>query len=106
MKSLTIIVPCFNEAQNIATFYKTMMGEKWREMVSDYEMIFIDDGSTDATIAEIKTLQKSDKNVRLIKFSRNFGKEGAILAGLKGARAYHAYGLRFARPAKSFKRND
>ncbi|MGX2982853.1 glycosyltransferase family 2 protein [Helicobacter sp. 23-1045] len=86
MKTISIIIPCFNEAQNVARFYKTIMGEKWREMVSDYEMIFIDDGSTDGTIDEVKTLQKSDKNIRLIKFSRNFGKEGAILAGLKGAK--------------------
>lgn len=85
MKSLSIIIPCFNEAKNIATFYTTMMGERWREMVGEYEMIFIDDGSTDATIDEIKKLQKSDKNICLIKFSRNFGKESAMFAGLKVA---------------------
>ncbi len=85
MQSLSIIVPCFNEAKNIAHFYSAMMSEKWREIVSDYEMIFVDDGSTDSTIDEIKKLQKIDKNVRLIKFSRNFGKESAMLAGLKAS---------------------
>lgn len=85
MQSLSIIVPCFNEAKNIAHFYSAMIGEKWREMISDYEMIFVDDGSTDSTIDEIKKLKKIDKNVRLIKFSRNFGKESAMLAGLKAS---------------------
>lgn len=85
MQSLSIIVPCFNEAKNIAHFYSAMMSEKWRDFVSDYEMIFVDDGSTDSTIDEILRLQKRDKNVRLIKFSRNFGKESAMLAGLKAS---------------------
>lgn len=85
MQSLSIIVPCFNEAKNIAHFYSAMMSEKWREMISDYEMIFVDDGSTDSTIDEILRLKKIDKNVRLIKFSRNFGKESAMLAGLKAS---------------------
>lgn len=85
MQSLSIIVPCFNEAKNIAHFYSAMMSEKWRDFVSDYEMIFVDDGSTDSTIDEVKKLQKIDKNVRLIKFSRNFGKESAMLAGLKAS---------------------
>lgn len=85
MQSLSIIVPCFNEAKNIAHFYEAMMSEKWRDFVSDYEMIFVDDGSTDSTIDEILRLQKIDKNVRLIKFSRNFGKESAMLAGLKAS---------------------
>ncbi len=85
MQSLSIIVPCFNEAKNVAHFYSAMMSEKWREIVSDYEMIFVDDGSTDSTIDEIKKLQKIDKKIRLIKFSRNFGKESAMLAGLKAS---------------------
>lgn len=86
MQSLSIIVPCFNEAKNIANFYQCVMREKWRDFISDYEMIFIDDGSTDSTIDEIKKLQKIDKNIRIIKFSRNFGKESAMLAGLKATR--------------------
>ena len=85
MQSLSIIVPCFNEAKNITHFYEAMMSEKWRDFVSDYEMIFVDDGSTDSTIDEILRLQKIDKNIRLIKFSRNFGKESAMLAGLKAS---------------------
>lgn len=85
MQSLSIIVPCFNEAKNITSFYDAVMSEKWRDFIDDYEMIFIDDGSTDSTISEIQKLKKIDKNVRLIKFSRNFGKESAMLAGLKAS---------------------
>lgn len=86
MQSLSIIVPCFNEAKNIAHFYNAVMGEKWRKMISDYEMIFVDDGSTDGTIGEILRLKEMDKNIRLIKFSRNFGKESAMFAGLKASK--------------------
>lgn len=85
MNSLSIIVPCFNEAKNIVRFYEAIMREKWREFINDYEMIFIDDGSKDSTISEVKKLQKTDKNIRLIKFSRNFGKESAMLAGLRAS---------------------
>lgn len=86
MKSISIIVPCFNEARNVANFYEAIMREQWRQISSNYEIIFIDDGSTDSTIAEIKKLQSIDKNIRLVKFSRNFGKESAMLAGLKSAK--------------------
>ena len=86
MQSLSIIIPCFNEAKNIAHFYNAVMGEKWRKMISDYEMIFVDDGSTDGTIGEILRLKEMDKNIRLIKFSRNFGKESAMFAGLKASK--------------------
>ena len=86
MQSLSIIVPCFNEAKNITHFYNAVMGEKWRKMISDYEMIFVDDGSTDGTIGEILRLKEMDKNIRLIKFSRNFGKESAMFAGLKASK--------------------
>ncbi|WP_181646775.1 glycosyltransferase family 2 protein [Helicobacter sp. 16-1353] len=55
-------------------------------LLKNYEIIFVDDGSTDKTIDKIRALQKKDKNIRLIKFSRNFGKEAAMLAGLKAAK--------------------
>lgn len=79
---LSIVVPCFNEEKNIKNFY-----DKVREVIGGIVnhicFIFVDDGSKDNTILEIKKLQQNDSNVRLIKFSRNFGKESAMLAGLK-----------------------
>ncbi len=96
---ISIIVPCFNEGKNIRAFYEAIMScgaiKKADEIAQSsgsadtggaYEIIFVDDGSEDCTIAEIKALQSRDKSVRLVKFSRNFGKESAMLAGLKGSK--------------------
>lgn len=85
MKLLTAIVPCFNEEENIADFYKEFMliQPSLNEKDIDYEILFIDDGSKDGTVDEVKKLIKIDQNVRLVSFSRNFGKEAAIYAGLQ-----------------------
>lgn len=85
MKLLSIIVPCFNEEENIELFYSEVMkyesflGENDLEM----EMLFIDDGSTDRTVENVKSLKERDERVRLVSFSRNFGKESAMYAGLE-----------------------
>lgn len=79
---LSIIVPCFNEQDSIDIFYKESIN-----FISDlkvlYEIIFIDDGSRDNTLEKIKNLSEIDDNVKYISFSRNFGKEAALYAGLK-----------------------
>lgn len=83
---LSVIVPCKNELEMILPFYAefektiTAMGNP------KYELIFVDDGSTDATLAEIQKLAEKDSNVRYISFTRNFGKESAMYAGLKSAK--------------------
>lgn len=83
-KILSIIVPCFNEEDSIPLFYREM--EKVRENLSyRFEYIFVNDGSKDNSLAVIKRLNKEDDNVRFISFSRNFGKESAIYAGLQSA---------------------
>ena len=83
MSGLSIIVPCYNEEESIPLFYKAV--EKVLAKMKDVQPIFwfIDDGSKDNTLPEIKELRKQDKNVHYISFSRNFGKEAAIYAGLK-----------------------
>lgn len=82
MKKISIIVPCYNEEQAIPFFYDeiTKIAE---EMKNNFEFIFINDGSKDKTIEVIKQYSKKDKQVKYIHFSRNFGKEAAMLAGLK-----------------------
>ncbi|MGN1323870.1 MAG: glycosyltransferase family 2 protein [Bacilli bacterium] len=82
MKKISIIVPCYNEEQAIPFFYDeiTKIAE---EMKNNFEFIFINDGSKDKTIEVIKQYSKKDKRVKYIHFSRNFGKEAAMLAGLK-----------------------
>ena len=86
MKKISIVLPCYNEEKNINNFYEEMIKtlEKVKENYS-YEIIFVNDGSNDQTEIEVKKIRKTDKNVILISFSRNFGKEAAIYAGLNNA---------------------
>ena len=86
MEKISIVVPCYNEEKNINNFYEEIIKtlEKVKENYS-YEIIFVNDGSNDETEIEVKKIRKTDKNVILISFSRNFGKEAAIYAGLNNA---------------------
>ena len=86
MEKISIVVPCYNEEKNINNFYEEMIKtlEKVKENYS-YEIIFVNDGSNDQTEIEVKKVRKTDKNIILISFSRNFGKEAAIYAGLNNA---------------------
>ena len=88
MKLLSVIVPCYNEQDNIFDFYDELMKNeeffKGREV--DIEVLFIDDGSKDETVSKVKELKAKDDRVRLISFSRNFGKEAAMYAGLKSSK--------------------
>jgi len=88
MGLLSVIVPCFNEQENIFDFYNELMKneEFFKGEGVDIELIFIDDGSTDATVSNVKALIEKDQRVHLISFSRNFGKEAAMYAGLNGAK--------------------
>lgn len=80
MKELSIVCPCFNEEESINIFYDELI--KFIHSL-DYEIIFVDDGSKDNTLANIKNLSKTDDNIKFISFSRNFGKESALYAGLE-----------------------
>lgn len=82
---LSLVVPCYNEEGNVTRFYSETE-RVFRGKVENYEIVFVDDGSHDGTLAEIEALHKSHSAVRGISFSRNFGKEAAMLAGLKAAR--------------------
>ena len=81
---LSVVVPCYNEAANVSEFESELSKALWKEKIT-YEIIFIDDGSTDDTYSKLSSLNKANKNVKVIRFSRNFGKESAMLAGLKNA---------------------
>ena len=82
MKKLSVVVPCFNEEESIPLFYKEL-NKVISSMDIDWEIIFVDDGSNDSTLEQIKKLRSEDKTVRYISFSRNFGKEAAMMAGLE-----------------------
>lgn len=79
---ISVVVPCYNEEESINKFYDTLISETNKIKVK-LELIFIDDGSTDNTLNEIKSLHKKHKEIRYISLSRNFGKEAAMLAGLE-----------------------
>ena len=81
---ISVIVPCYNEEESIPLFYKEIK-EITKKMKAKFEIIFINDGSSDNTLNIIRTLAKKDKMVRYISFSRNFGKEAGILAGLEAS---------------------
>ncbi|MBP5599711.1 MAG: glycosyltransferase family 2 protein [Lachnospiraceae bacterium] len=82
------IVPCYNEEENVEDFYNEILKqEEYLKANSlELELIYVDDGSKDGTAAEVKKLIEKDKRVHLISFSRNFGKEAAIYAGLQNAK--------------------
>ncbi|MBQ9012296.1 MAG: glycosyltransferase family 2 protein [Bacilli bacterium] len=81
---LSIVVPCYNESESIIEFHEGLSTALKNTKITN-EIIFIDDGSKDDTVNKVEELRKKDKNVKLISFSRNFGKEAAMLAGLKHA---------------------
>ena len=85
MRTLSVIVPCYNEDDNIRLFYNELMknADFFEEKELVPEIIYIDDGSKDSTAAEVRALAGEDSHVHLISFSRNFGKEAGLYAGLK-----------------------
>lgn len=82
MKKISIIVPCYNEEQAIPYFYEEIT-KVAKDLKNDFEFIFVNDGSKDKTIEIVKDYAKKDKRVKFIHFSRNFGKEAAMYAGLE-----------------------
>lgn len=84
-KLISIIVPCYNEQETVEHFYDEII--KVTDQIDyDFEFIYVNDGSKDQTVALVKALRERDERVCLIDFSRNFGKEAAMLAGMEYSR--------------------
>ena len=85
-KILSIIVPCYNEEQALPFFYQEIdkVSKELKEL--NFELIFVNDGSKDKTLEVLKEYHQKDKRVKYISFSRNFGKEAAMYAGLEHAK--------------------
>lgn len=85
MKLLSVVVPCYNEEENIPYFYEEFIKNApfLKEKDIAWEILYVDDGSKDHTAAEVKKLRESDERVHLLSFSRNFGKEAAMYAGME-----------------------
>ena len=88
MKLLSVIVPCYNEEDNIRDFYDELFKNAsfFEEKEIEVELLYIDDGSKDKTVEEVRKLHGQDERVHLLSFSRNFGKEAAVYAGLQKSR--------------------
>lgn len=81
---ISLVVPVFNEAQVLALFVEQVRSAM-APLAANYEIVFVDDGSRDETSARIRELARDDQRIVGVRFARNFGKEAAILAGLKHA---------------------
>ena len=84
-EKISIIVPCYNEEESLPIFYKEIDKISSQMKSVDFEFLFINDGSRDKTLSILRDMAKKDKRVRYISFSRNFGKEAGMWAGLENA---------------------
>ncbi len=89
LKLISIIVPVYNEAGNIGDLYRELT-KTLKPLHYDYELLFVDDGSQDDSVARLNKLAGSDKSIRIIELSRNFGKEIATTAGLNACHGHAA----------------
>jgi glycosyltransferase involved in cell wall biosynthesis len=83
---LSIVIPMFNEADGLNVLFSRVV-PILENITKDYEILCVNDGSRDATLAELKSWHKQNKRIKILSLSRNFGKEAALTAGL-----HHAYG--------------
>lgn len=83
-QKLSLVVPCYNEEETIETFYREVQ-KHTAGMDADIEFCFVDDGSCDGTLGILRRLHETDPRVHYVSFSRNFGKEAGLLAGLEMA---------------------
>ena len=88
MDRMTIIVPCYNEQETLEDYYQAIsrVREQLLDMDCRLEILLVDDGSSDETLARMKGLSRNNGWIRYLSFTRNFGKEAAIYAGLTHAR--------------------
>ena len=82
---ISIVVPCYNEEEAIPLYYEAMTKQMQKMDYVDFEIIFVNDGSKDKSLEIMRKIAKKDKRVRYVSFSRNFGKEAGMYAGLEAA---------------------
>ena len=87
---ISLVVPCYNEEQSLPYFWKETTAVMLQMDYLDFEVIFVDDGSRDKTLEILRALAASDSRVKYLSFSRNFGKEAAMYAGLEHAKGEYA----------------
>lgn len=82
---VSIVIPVFNEAENVAPLHREITAAV-KDRAEEYEIIFVDDGSSDASLSELKKLRAGDPRVKIIQFRKNFGQSAAISAGFASCR--------------------
>ena len=85
-KLISAIVPCYNEEESLPLFYKRIVEVAGKLPEADFEFLFVNDGSKDGTLSLLRRFAEQDTRVRYLSFSRNFGKEAGMLAGLEHAK--------------------
>ena len=88
MEKISVVVSCYNEEKALPLFYEEMERVRKQDFegIADFEYIFVNDGSKDKTLDIMRKLREEDSKVRYVSFSRNFGKESAMLAGLEASK--------------------
>ena len=89
-KTIDVIIPCYNEEDNIRAVYEETCRVETEILGYSFKYIFINDGSSDGTLDAIRELAAGDKRVKYISFSRNFGKEAAMYAGICNSKGDYA----------------
>src|SRR5688572_23872451 len=84
-KKVSIVIPVFNEENNIEPLYREVMSTV-QDIQHEFELVFVDDGSTDQSLSVIKTLSQNEPAVFYIQLSRNFGQQYALKAGMDSAK--------------------
>lgn len=82
---ISIVVPCYNEEEAIPLYYEAMVKQMQKMAYVDFEIVFVNDGSKDKSLEIMRKLAQKDKRIRYVSFSRNFGKEAGMYAGLEAA---------------------
>ena len=89
VQNLSIIIPSYNEEENINEIYERIKKTLIDINIDNFEIIFVENGSTDKSLEILKKINQNDKKVKIVSFSRNFGYQNAILAGLKYSKNDH-----------------
>src|ERR1700759_4079983 len=85
IKTVSIVIPCYNESEVIATTHAELDRCLGAAENYNFEFVYVDDGSRDRTVAILRELRKRDDRIRLVRFSRNFGHQAAVSAGIDHA---------------------
>ena len=82
---ISFVIPVYNEEKGFTKFYNSMLFPELKKIKYDYELILVDDGSKDKSLEIIQKMAEDDKHIKVLSFSRNFGKEVALTAGIREA---------------------